>query len=115
MPYTITKFVGENAFELNLSHFLGLFLVFNVELLWPYFPPFLDTSKVAKQLATTQLNHDCIEKDTMDWIMESKMKNTHQQNIHLYRVVKHCKWCSKKFTIFWRTPTPSTSGNMIDI
>jgi hypothetical protein len=32
-PYTITKVVGENDFELSIPPFLGLHLVFNVELL----------------------------------------------------------------------------------
>lgn len=32
-PYTITKPVGKNTFELNLPPFLGLYPVFNVELL----------------------------------------------------------------------------------
>ena len=35
----------DNAFE-----FLGLHLVFNVDLLRPYFPPLLDTSKVVEKL-----------------------------------------------------------------
>ena len=46
--YTITKAVGDNAFELNIPPFLGLHLVFNVDLLRPYFPPLLDTSEVAE-------------------------------------------------------------------
>jgi hypothetical protein len=32
-PYTITKVVGENYFELSIPPFLGLHPVFNVELL----------------------------------------------------------------------------------
>jgi hypothetical protein len=47
-PYTITKSVGDNSFELNIPPFLGLQPMFNVDLLRPYFPPLLDTSKVAK-------------------------------------------------------------------
>jgi len=43
-PYTITKVVGDNAFELNNPPFLGLHPFFNVDLLQPYFPPLLDTS-----------------------------------------------------------------------
>jgi hypothetical protein len=44
--YTITKAVGDNAFELNIPPFLGLHPMFNVDLLRPYFPPLLDTSEV---------------------------------------------------------------------
>jgi hypothetical protein len=51
-PYTITKVVGDNSFELNLPPFLGLHPVFNVDLLWPYFPPLLDTSEIAEQVDT---------------------------------------------------------------
>jgi hypothetical protein len=47
-PYTITKTVGENSFELSIPPFLGLHPVFNVELLRPYFPPLLDTSDPSK-------------------------------------------------------------------
>jgi hypothetical protein len=47
-PYTITKAVGDNAFELSIPPFLGLHPTFNVDHLRPYFPPFLDTSNIAK-------------------------------------------------------------------
>ena len=47
-PYTITKVVGDNAFELSIPPFLSLHPVFNVDLLRPYFPPLLDTSEVAE-------------------------------------------------------------------
>ena len=33
--YTITKAIGDNAFELNIPPFLGLHLVFNVDHLQP--------------------------------------------------------------------------------
>ena len=46
--YTITKDVGDNAFELNIPPFLGMHRVFNVALLRSYFPPLLDTSNVAE-------------------------------------------------------------------
>jgi hypothetical protein len=87
-PYTITKAIGDNAFELSIPPFLGLHPVFNVELLRPYFPPLLDTSEVAEQLAPTELNPDCLEKETVDRIMDSQVKGTRQQHVHLYRVVK---------------------------
>jgi hypothetical protein len=40
--------MGDNSFELNIPPFLGLNPVFNVDLLRLYFPPLLDTSKVAE-------------------------------------------------------------------
>ena len=52
-PYTVTKAVGDSAFELNIPPFLGLHLVFNVDRLRPYFPPLLDTSDIAEQLTPT--------------------------------------------------------------
>jgi hypothetical protein len=60
-PYTITKAMGDNSFELNIPPFLGLHPVFNVDLLRPYFPPLLDTSEVAEQLTPIELNPDCLQ------------------------------------------------------
>ena len=76
--YTITKVVGNNAFELSIPPFLGLHLVFNVDRLHPYFPPLLDTSDIAEQLTPTELNPDCMEQATKDCIMDMQIKNTHQ-------------------------------------
>ena len=87
-PYTITKAIGDNAFELSIPPFLGLHPVFNVDRLQPYFPPLLDTSDVAEQLTPTELNPNYMEHTTIDQIMDTQIKNTHQQNIQLYRVVK---------------------------
>jgi hypothetical protein len=53
--------MGYNYFELNISPFLGLHPVFNADLLLPYFPPLLDTSKVEKQLTPIELNPDYIQ------------------------------------------------------
>jgi hypothetical protein len=47
-PYTITKVVGDNSFELSIPPFLGLHPMFNVDLLRPYFPPLLDTSEITE-------------------------------------------------------------------
>jgi hypothetical protein len=47
-PYTITKAMGDNDFELNTPPFLGFPPVFNVDLLWPYFPPLLDTLEIVE-------------------------------------------------------------------
>jgi hypothetical protein len=86
--YTITKVVGDNTFALNIPPFLGLHRVFNLDLLRPYFPPLLDTSDVAEQLTPTELNPDCIQQAFSDQIVDTQIKGTRQQRIHLYRVVK---------------------------
>ena len=75
-PYTITKAIGDNAFELSIPPFLGLHPVFNVELLRPYFPPLLDTSELAEQLAPPEINPDCLEMATINQIMDSQVKAT---------------------------------------
>ena len=77
-PYNITKGVGENAFELSIPPFLGLYPVFNVELLRPYFPPLLDTSDVAEHLESTELNPDCLEQAIVDRAMDTQVKGTRQ-------------------------------------
>ena len=86
--YTITKAVGDNAFELNITSLLGLHSVFNVDSLHPYFPPLLDTSDIAEELTPKELNPDCMEKATTDCIMDMQIKNTRWQKIQLYWVVK---------------------------
>ena len=86
--YTITKAVGDNDFELKIPPFLGLHPMFNVDLLRFYFPPLLDTSEVEEQLTPTELNPDCIQHASNDQIMDTQIKGTRQQRIHLYRVVK---------------------------
>jgi hypothetical protein len=80
--------VGDTDFELNIPPFLGLHLVFNVDLLRPYFPPLLDTSEVAEQLTPTELNPDCIQQTSNDQIVDTHIKGTRQQRIQLYRVIK---------------------------
>ena len=87
-PYTITKGIGDNAFELSIPPFVGLHLVFNVDRLQPYFPPLLDTLDMAEQLTPTKLNPNCMEQATTDQIMDTQIKNICKQKIHLYRVVK---------------------------
>eukprot|EP00253_Pinus_taeda_P001605 PITA_01605 len=87
-PYTITKVVGDNGFELSIPPFLGLHLVFNVDRLQPYFPPLLDTSDIAEQLTPIDLNPECMEQAATDQIMDTQIKHTCQQNIQRYRVVK---------------------------
>ena len=60
-PYTVTKAVGTNAFELSIPPFLGLHPIFNVDRLRPYFPPLLDTSDIAEELTPKELNPDYME------------------------------------------------------
>jgi hypothetical protein len=73
-PYTITKVVGSNVFELNTPPFLGLHPVFNVDLLQPYFPPLLDTSEIIEQMTPTELNPNCMEQAPTDHIMDTQVK-----------------------------------------
>ena len=75
-PYTITKVVGDNAFELNIPPLFGLHLVFNVDRLQPYFPLLLDTSNIAEQLTPIDLNPDCMEQAAIDQIMDTQIKHT---------------------------------------
>jgi hypothetical protein len=82
------KVVGSNDFELNTPPFLGLHLVFNVDLLRPYFPPLLDTSEITKQLKPTEINHNCMEHASTNHIVDTQVKGTHQQWIHVYCIVK---------------------------
>ena len=77
-PYTITKAVGNNALELSIPPFLGLHPVFNVDRLRPYFPPLLDTYDIAEQLTPTELNPECMEQATTDFIRDMQIKKTHQ-------------------------------------
>jgi hypothetical protein len=86
--YTITKVLGDNAFELNIPPFIGLHPVFNVALLWPYFPPLLDTSEIGEKLTPTEINPDCMQLSSSDYIVDTQIKGTRQQRIQLYRVVK---------------------------
>jgi hypothetical protein len=62
--------------------------MFNVYCLQPYFPPPFDTSDMEEQLTPIELNPDCMEQSTTDQIMDTQIKNTRQQRIQLYRVVK---------------------------
>jgi hypothetical protein len=70
-PYTITKVVGENSFQINIPHFLGMHTVFNVTLLQPYFPPLFDTSEIAEQLTPTEINPDCIQQESSYHIVDT--------------------------------------------
>ena len=46
------------------------------------------TSDVEEQLTPIELTPDYLEQATNDWIMDTQIKNTCQQNIQLYRVIK---------------------------
>jgi hypothetical protein len=87
-PYTITKEVDDNYFDLNLPPILGLHPVFNVDLLRPYFPPLLDTSETVEELTQKELNPDCMEQESNNQILDIKVKGTRQQRIQVYWVVK---------------------------
>jgi hypothetical protein len=50
--------------------------VFNVDILQLYFPPLLDTSEITEQLKPIELNPDCIQKETNDYILEKQIKVT---------------------------------------
>jgi hypothetical protein len=76
-PYTITKVVGSNYFELNTPPFLGLHPVFYVDLLQPYFPPLLDNLEIAEQLEPTDLNPNYMEQKSIDQIVDTQVKGTH--------------------------------------
>jgi hypothetical protein len=66
--------VGINDFELNTPPFLGLHLVFNVDLLHPYFAPLLDTSNIIEKLTPIDINPDCMKKEYTDQIVDMKFK-----------------------------------------
>ena len=83
---TITKAIGNNAFELSIPPFLGLHPIFNVDLVCPCFPPLLDTSDNAEQITPKELNQNCMEQATTDCIMDMQIKKTLQHKIQLYRV-----------------------------
>jgi hypothetical protein len=86
--FIITKAVGSNVFEINTRPFLSFHPIFNVDLLTPYFPPLLDTSKIAKQLTPTYFNPDYMEQASTDQIVDRQVKGTCQQRLQLYRVAK---------------------------
>jgi hypothetical protein len=69
--------VGDNAFELNIAPFLGFHPVFNLDLLMPYFPPLVDTSEIIEQLTPIDLNPDCMEQESIDQIVDTRVKGTH--------------------------------------
>jgi hypothetical protein len=61
---------------LDIPPFLGLHLVFNMDLLCPYFPPLLDTSKVAEQLTPKEINPKYIQQESSDHIVDTHIKGT---------------------------------------
>jgi hypothetical protein len=86
--YTITKSMGDNYFDFNIPPFLGPHPVFNVDLLFPYFPPLLDTLDIVEQLTPTDINPKYIQNASNDHIVDIEIKVTRQQRIQLYRVIK---------------------------
>jgi hypothetical protein len=75
-PYTITKDLVDNDFELSIPPFLGLHPMFNVDPLQPYFPPLLDTSKIAEYLISTYLNPGYMEQETINHIRDTYIKGS---------------------------------------
>ena len=73
--------MGSNSFELNTPPFLVLHPMFNVDLLWPYFPPLLDTLDITEQLTPTDLNPDYMEHESTDHIVDTQVKSNRQQRI----------------------------------
>jgi hypothetical protein len=73
--------MGDNSFDLNIPPFLGLHIVFNVDLLRPYFPPLLNTSDVAEHMTPTKLNPNCIQNASNDHMVDTQIKGTQQQRI----------------------------------
>jgi hypothetical protein len=80
--------MGDNYFELNIPPFLGLHLVFNMDLLRPYFTPLLDTLDVAEYLTPREINPNYIQQESSDQIMYTQIKGTQHQRINLYQVIK---------------------------
>jgi hypothetical protein len=79
--------VGSNDFELKTPPFHGLHPMFNVDLLRPYFPPLLETLELVEKLTQIELNPDCMEQESTDKIVDTQVKGTLQQRIHIYWVV----------------------------
>jgi len=44
-----------------IQTYIGMHLMFNVDHLWPYFRPLLDTSNISERLTPTKLNPNCME------------------------------------------------------
>jgi hypothetical protein len=63
--------MDENDFELNIPPFIGLHLVFNMDLLRPYFPPLLDTSEIVEQLTPLELNPIYMQQESNDQIVDT--------------------------------------------
>lgn len=64
------KLVGEFRFDVTMTHFLRLHLVFNLELIAQYFPSLLNSLEVAKKLAPIELNPNYIKQVKLDHIMD---------------------------------------------
>jgi hypothetical protein len=58
--------------------------IFNVDLLRAYFPPILDTYEIATQLTPIELNLDFMEQESTDQRVDTQVKGTPRQQIHLY-------------------------------
>jgi hypothetical protein len=80
--------VGENDFELSIPPFLGL----HQYLMWNCFDHIFHLSWTLRMWPSSWPLQNSIltasKHVTFDWIMDTKTKDTHQQTIQLYRVVK---------------------------
>lgn len=63
--------MGYNYFELDIPTFLGMHLVFNVELLLAIHPLLLDTSDIVENLSPMELNPDCMKQGITDQIIDT--------------------------------------------
>jgi hypothetical protein len=90
-PYTITKVVGDNDFELSIPPFLGLHPSVQCGPPSTILPTIIGHIRDRREVDTTELNPDCMEHATIDHIRDTHIKGTHQQRIQLYRVVKEGK------------------------
>jgi hypothetical protein len=61
----------DNYSELNIPPFLVLHPVFNVDILFPYFPPLLDTLEVVEQLTPIELKIECRQQGSNDHIVDT--------------------------------------------
>ena len=85
--HTILKHIWENTFQLNIPSFLGLHLVFNVDLLWPYHAPLLEHN----DLQTTEPEdiHPDVQKPLpCNTIVGWRICHTRMNTIPLFQVAK---------------------------
>ena len=75
--------MDDHGFELSIPPSLCLHPVFNVDILCPYIPPFLDTLEVVEQLAPIEINPNYMEKETIDRILDIQVKGVSYQLVQV--------------------------------